>query len=107
MVGFRSLDTFLPTSAYQSLYDDGIRVGTGTLTFEGPLTVAGLGAIPLTRTNTTQNVYHYGDPSSPSPYDRLLMNGISYEYGHRYFVGKVDALILKDLGVPVTTVPGP
>lgn len=105
MTGFRSLSTFQPTSTFQSLYDDALRVGSGALTFEGPLTKAAFGPVPLTRTNTTQNVYHYGDPSSPSAFDNLLMNGISYQYGHRYFAQRVDVLILQDLGVPIQKLP--
>jgi hypothetical protein len=92
-------------AAFQSLYDDQVRVGASTLTFEGPLTVADFGPVPLTRTSSTQNVYHYGDASTPSAIDRLLMNGISYEYGHRYRVQKLDVRILQDLGVPVHAVP--
>ena len=33
------------------------------------------------------------------------MNGIVYEYGHRYRVQKVDVLIVQDLGMPVYAVP--
>lgn len=105
MTGFRDLTTFLPTVAFQSLYDDLVHVGASTLTFEGPLAAAVFGPIPLTRTNTTQNVYHYADKSTPSSFDTLLMNGIMYEYGHRYRVQKVDVLILQDLGMPIYAVP--
>ncbi|MCE9572461.1 MAG: hypothetical protein K8W52_04830 [Deltaproteobacteria bacterium] len=105
MVGFRDLTTFQPTVAFQSLYDDQIQVGTDTLTFNGPLTVGDFGPIPLTRTSATQNVYHYGDASTPGPIDTLLMNGIVYEYGHRYRVQKLDARIVEDLGVPVYRLP--
>lgn len=105
MTGFRDLQTFQPTVAFQSLYDDQVRVGAGTLTFEGPRTVAEFGAVPLTRTNSTQNVYHYADAATPSAFDRLLMNGIAYEYGHRYRVQKLDVRILEDLGVPIHAVP--
>jgi len=105
MTGFRSLTTFQPTIEFQSLYDDHVRVGAETLTFEGPLTVGEFGAVPLTRTSTTQNVYHYGDASTPSAIDDLLMNGIVYEYGMRYFVRRLDARIVQDLGVPVLVLP--
>lgn len=105
MTGFRSLSTFQPTGAFQSLYDDQVIVGTGTVTFEGPLTRAEFGPVPLTRTNTTQNVYHYGDPSTPSELDAKLMNGVVYRYGVRYRVGRLDVRILQDLGVPDRQLP--
>lgn len=103
--GFRDLQTFQPTSGFQSLYDDQIVRTATTLTFEGPLTKADFGAIPLTRTNSTQNVYHYGDTSTPSAIDKLLMNGIAYEYGHRYRVQKLDVRMVQDLGMPVHDLP--
>lgn len=100
MTGFRSLTTFA-SGRYRSLYDDHIVVAPGALTFEGPRTVARFGPVPLTRTSATQNVYHYGDPSQPSPFDELLMNGIVYRYGHRYRVDALDVAIVADLGVPL------
>jgi hypothetical protein len=105
MTGFRDLSTFQPTGPFQSLYDDQIHVGASTLTFEGPRTVGDFGAIPLTRTNTTQNVYHYGDRTTPSTINTQLMNGIVYEFGHRYHVQKLDVRIVQDLGMPVHDVP--
>lgn len=104
-VGFRSLDTFRPSVPYQSYYDELVRAGDGALTFHGPTTVALFGPLPLTRTNRSQNVYHYGDPSAPSPFDDGLMNGIVYRYGRRYRVGRVDLAVLADLGVPLRRPP--
>ncbi len=105
MTGFRSLTTFQPTIAFQSLYDDLIVAGASILTFEGPLTKADFGSVALTRTNTTQNVYHYGDATMPSGINTQLMNGISYMYGHRYRVQKLDVRILQDLGLTASVVP--
>ncbi len=101
MTGFRSLTTYRPTTAYLSLFDDLVRVGDATLTFVGPATAARFGPLALTRTNTTQNVYHYGDPSKRGPFDDALMNGIVYRYGRRYRVTAVDLAVLSDLGVPL------
>jgi hypothetical protein len=104
MTGFRSLSTFQPTVAFQSLWDDLIVVGAGTLTFNGPMTVAEYGGpLPLTRNNSTQNVYHYGDPSGPSALTPLLMNGVVYNYGVRYRVSPLDVKIMADLGIRVRT----
>ncbi len=103
IVGYRSLDTYGPSAApvFLSLYDDQVVVTADGLTFEGPKTKAEFGPIPLTRNNTTQNVYHYGDTKTKSPYDDALMNGIVYKYATRYRVGRVDLRILDDLGVPL------
>jgi hypothetical protein len=103
IVGYRSLDTYAPSAApvFLSLYDDQVVVTADALTFEGPKTKAEFGPIPLTRNNTTQNVYHYGDTKTKSPYDDALMNGIVYKYAMRYRVGRVDLRILDDLGVPL------
>lgn len=101
MAGYRDLTTFQPTGAFLSLYDDLVKVGANTLTFEGPKTVAEFGPVPLTREHTTQNVYHYGNKSTPTEYDAKLMNGIVYEYGTRYLISAVDVRILEDLGVPL------
>lgn len=105
MTGFRSLATFRSTVAFQSLYDEHVRAGDTTLTFVGPTVLAMFGAVALTRTNTTQNVYHYGDPATPGPFDDALMNGIVYRYGRRYRVGRVDLAIVADLGVPLRRPP--
>lgn len=53
----------------------------------------------------SRNVYHYGDASAPSWVDTLLMNGIVYQYGHRYRVQKLDVRSVEDLGVPVCRLP--
>ncbi len=109
MAGYRDLATFLPTlqptGTFLSLYDDLVKVGANTLTFEGPKTVAEFGPVPLTREHTTQNVYHYGNASTPTDYDAKLMNGIVYDYGTRYLISRVDVRILEDLGVPIRALP--
>lgn len=105
--GFRSRETFEPTSAFQTNFDDLIHLvpGGSALTFEGPRTKADFGSLPLTRTSPTQNVYHYGDATTPSDIDTLLMNGIAYDPGHRYRVQKLDVRVMQDLGLPVYQVP--
>jgi hypothetical protein len=114
MAGYRDLATFEPTplpppqsGTFISLYDDLVKVGPSgsTLTFEGPKTVAEFGPIPLTREHTTQNVYHYGNKSTPTSFDDKLMNGIVYEYGTRYLISRVDVRIVEDLGVPIRALP--
>lgn len=104
MAGYRSLTTGLQAIDYLSVYDD-LVVIRDEWTFDGPQTVADIGTIPLTQTTSTQNVYHYGDPSAPSPFDAGLMNGIVFDFGVRYRVGRVDALIVADLGIPIRRLP--
>jgi hypothetical protein len=105
MTGFRSLSDFRDDGRFRSLYDDLVRFDKGALTFNGTHVVAELGPLPLTSKGGSQNVYHYANPGDHLPIDDLLMNGITYHRGHRYDVGRVDVLILEDLGAPVRALP--
>ncbi|CAN5604259.1 hypothetical protein BH09MYX1_BH09MYX1_24720 [soil metagenome] len=110
MAGYRDLVTYVPRpdpnyGTFMSLYDDLVEVGTSTLTFNGPKTVAEFGPVPLSRMQTTQNVYHYGNKATPTDFDDKLMNGIVYEYGRRYLISRVDVRIVEDLGVPIRALP--
>ncbi len=110
MAGYRNLDTFAPApqpgfGVLLSLYDDLVNVAPGSLTFEGPNTLAEFGPIPLTRLHGFENVYHYGNSAVPSSFDDKLMEGIVLDYGRRYFISRVDVRILQDLGVPIRALP--
>lgn len=59
------------------------------------------GRVPLTTTNSTQNIYHLGDPSTAST-DRLhntLMNGSVFYNQTRYSLSEIEKAIFQDLGL--------
>ena len=109
MAGYRDVGTYaakpqagvgMTLSRYDELIDF-----KGLPTFVGPKTIAEFGPVPLAHDHTTQDLYHYGTPSTPTPYDDKLMNGVHFYMGQRYFISRGDVLIVSDLGAPVRALP--
>ena len=107
MAGYRDVGTYaakpgvgMTLSPYDELIDF-----KGTPTFVGPRTIAEFGPVPLSHDHTTQDLYHYGTPSTPTPYDDKLMNGVRFYMGQRYFISRVDVLMVADLGAPIRALP--
>lgn len=106
--GYRDVSTYRPKPqsgrVYLSPYDELLRFA-GNPTFEGPKTLAEVGPVPLSHEHTTEDLYHYGNASTPTPYDDRLMNGVRFTMGRRYYISRVDVLMLEDVGVPIRALP--
>lgn len=109
MSGYRDTNTNRPMplsdgSIVLSPYDEYV-TSFPVIQFVGPKTVARFGPIDLTREHTVENIYHYGNRSTPNQHGGKLMNGVTLYMGRRYAISLVDVLMLEDLGVPIRQRP--
>lgn len=101
--GFRDHKTGRLADRYMGVYDQYVVTNKGHFYFDGPNAVRVYGGeIPLTSTVESQNLYHVGNRTDLAASVRGgLMNGIEFNYGHRYRIGPMEVAILKDVGVPL------
>ncbi len=100
MVGY--LGTPNPTQ--ETLYDHYVRQNPdGTADFVGPTAEAVYGGpVPLTTTNTSEQLYHLANsPSDADSHD--LVSGLGLPAGQTIDISPLDLAIMKDIGEPVIT----
>ncbi|MEJ0016792.1 MAG: Hint domain-containing protein [Acetobacteraceae bacterium] len=99
MAGYYQQDGILSFGGeFVSSYDQWVQVlPNGTAQFVGPSAEAAFGGpVPLTTTNSTQNIYHLANDEG-DPLGQDLMNGIVFHYGAEYQISNIDLAILDDM----------
>ncbi len=102
--GFRHLESARVKDTTVSLFDRWVVAeDLSGVFFNGPYTTAINNGRPLelTSTNSSQNIYHYGNRHSTQRWSGELMNGIEFYRGRRYTISPLDLAIAKDINLPV------
>jgi hypothetical protein len=86
-----------------STYDRHVRFDGRDFHFTGPEAVKLWGG-PVLLAHTKTNYHHLGDSTATAGREAGLkadlMNGLVFEYGRRYWMGRLDLAILADCGIP-------
>jgi hypothetical protein len=91
-----------PGQQFISTYDRHVTFDGKDFFFNGPQAVK-LWGKPVLLAHTVTNYHHVGDQAfgRDSELKADLMNGVVFEYGHRYWIGRLDLAILADCGIPL------
>ncbi len=98
--GFRDPKTGALPGEFLSVYDRWVTCDGTNFFFHGPRATKRYGRpIPLAHTNN--NYHHVADRSNTTDpkLTEDLMNGIAFEWSHRYYISPLDVAILGDCGL--------
>jgi hypothetical protein len=89
-----------PGQQFISTYDRHVTFDGKDFFFSGPQAVK-LWGRPVLLAHTVTNYHHLGDQAwgRDSELKADLMNGVVLEYGHRYWIGRLDLAIVADCGI--------
>jgi hypothetical protein len=89
-----------------SSYDRHVTFDGSNFHFTGPEAVKLWGG-PVLLAHTNNNYHHVGEATAATAGRESrelkadLMNGVVFEYGRRYWIGRLDLAILADCGIPI------
>jgi hypothetical protein len=97
--GFRDPKTGAVPGEFMSIYDRWVEVDGDNFYFHGPEAMKLHGG-PVLLAHTRANYHHFAEPGvgADAALQTDLMNGITLEWGRRYFISALDIAILTDCG---------
>lgn len=103
IVGWRDIETGALPADYQSVWDSHVQLRGGRAIFDGPATVALLGAPVEVRLGGSQGAFHLGNgpelSASATPWiEQSNFNSYYYYDGERYTLGRLELALLQDIG---------